>query len=168
MSNYVLPILIVALFVFAIIKKVNTYSVFVSGATKSLTLIADIFAYILTIFIALELFTASGLSVYFCKALSPIFSVLGIPTELTELIIVKPFSGSGGLALLTDVYQKYGADSYISRCASVIFGSSETVFYVATVYFSKTKIKKLGFAIPVAMLCLIFSVIISCLICRFI
>lgn len=166
MSAYIIPVLLILLFVYANIKKVNTYQAFVNGAKMSLNLVFDIFAFIVAIFMIIELFTVSGLSDKLSTLLAPIFNFLGIPIELSKLIIVKPFSGSGGLALLTEVFEKYGVDSYISRCACVILGSSETVFYVSTVYFSKTSVKKLGFAIPIALLCMIVSIILGCALCR--
>lgn len=166
MSAYIIPVLLILLIVYANIKKVNTYQAFVNGTKMSLNLVFDIFAFIVAIFMIIELFTVSGLSDKLSTLLAPIFNFLGIPIELSKLIIVKPFSGSGGLALLTEVFEKYGVDSYISRCACVILGSSETVFYVSTVYFSKTSVKKLGFAIPIALLCMIVSIILGCALCR--
>lgn len=166
MSAYIIPILLILLFVYANLKKINTYQAFVNGAKMSLNLVFDIFAFIVAIFMIIELFTVSGLSDKLSTLLEPVFNFLGIPIELSKLIIVKPFSGSGGLALLTEVFEKYGVDSYISRCACVILGSSETVFYVSAVYFSKTSVKKLGFAIPIALLCTIVSIILGCALCR--
>ena len=168
MSNYIMPILILLLLLFANYKKVNTYQSFVVGAKQSLGLVADIFAYIVAVFIFIEVFEVSGLSGYLCTALKPVFNFVGIPEELTNLIVLKPFSGSGGLALLQDIFSQYGTDSYIGRCASVILASSETVFYVSTVYFSKTSVKKLGMAIPLALLATIVSVILSCMFCKII
>lgn len=166
MSIYIIPCLIIALFIYANIKKVNTYTAFVDGAKNSLLLIFDIFAYIVAIFVVIELFSVSGLSDIISGFLSPAFNLLGVPVELSELIIVKPFSGSGGLALLQEVFVNYGADSYIARCACVILGSSETIFYVSTVFFSKTSVKKLGFAIPIALFCTCISVVLGCALCR--
>lgn len=168
MSNYILPILIMSLIIISSFKKVNNYTTFVRGAKKSLNLVFDIFAYIVAIFIVVELLNKSGIMSHLTTILCPIFNFLGIPSELTELVLVKPFSGSGGLALLTNIFDTYGVDSYISKCACVILGSSETVFYVSSVYFSGTSVKKLGKAIPIALICCFVSVIISCFICRFI
>lgn len=164
--NYIIPILILLLLVFSVYKKEDSYGVFVQGAQKSLKLIFDIFANIVAIFIIIELFRESGISSYLSSFLSPIFSFLGIPIELCELIILKPFSGSGSLALLSDIFSVYGVDSYIGRCASVIMASSETVFYVSSVYFSKTKVKNLGYAIPLALFVTILSSVLACLFCR--
>ena len=83
-----------------------------------------------------------------------------------ELVFLRPFTGSGSYALLNDVLIQYGADSYISRCACVILGCSETIFYVTTIYMSKTKVKKLLYAIPVALFCSFLGSILACLLCK--
>lgn len=165
-SDYILPLLVFIMLVFATAKKTKPYNSFVDGAKESINLIVDIFAYIVAVFIFIEIFDKSGLCDILGKVLSPVFNVLGIPTELTKLVVLKPFSGSGGLAILQNVYDTYGVDSYISRCASVILASSDTVFYVSTVYFSKTSVKKLGIAIPIALFATVLSTILSCLFCR--
>ncbi len=166
MSAYILPILFIILFIYCLIKKINTYDTFVEGAKGAIKLVVSIFPYIATIMIAVALLRASGITYYISYALSPFFSFLGIPEELCELIILRPFTGSGSFAILNDIYLQYGADSYISRCASVILGCSETVFYVTTVYLSQTKVKKLLYAIPVALIATFVGAIVGCLLCK--
>ena len=166
MSTYILPIIFIALFCYSKYKKVNTYDTFVKGAKKSIPLVVDIFPYIATIMIAVALLRASGITAMLATALSPIFNALGIPTELIELVLLRPFTGSGSFALLNDVLVQYGPDSYISRCACVILGCSETIFYVTTVYLSQTKVKKLLYAIPVALICATFGAVLACLLCK--
>lgn len=165
-SAFVIPVLLVMLLLYSSKKKVNAYSSFIDGAKGSVQLCLDIFPFLVAIFVAVELFKASGLADNLASLLSPVFNFVGIPNELSQLILLRPFSGSGSLALVQDIFETYGADSYISRCASVIMGSSETVFYVATVYFSQTKTKKLLYAIPVALFCTIIGAIFSCWICK--
>ena len=87
---------------------------------------------------------------------------------LIELVLLRPFTGSGSLALLSEIFNTYGTDSYIGRCASVIIGSSETVFYVSAVYFAKTSVKKLSYAIPVSLIATFIGAIVSCLLVRII
>lgn len=168
MSVYILPILFLGIFVYSYFKKVNTYDTFVKGAKGAIPLVLGIFPFIATIMIAVALLRASGITNLLATALNPIFSFLGIPSELTELILLRPFTGAGSYGLLGDVLSTYGPDSYISRCACVILGCSETVFYVATVYFSQTKVKKLLYAIPVALICAMVGAIVACFVCRFI
>lgn len=166
MSEYILPILFILLFTYCIYKRLNTYDHFVKGAKGAIKLVVDIFPFIASIMIAVALLRVSGITSWLTQLLSPIFNAIGVPPELTELVLLRPFTGSGSYALLEDVLVTYGADSYISRCACVIMGCSETIFYVATVYFSQTKVKKLLYAIPVALLCSIVGTILACLLCR--
>ena len=166
MSAYALPILFILLILYCIYKRINTYDTFVKGASGAIKLVIDIFPFIASIMIAVALLRASGITDWLTEILSPIFTALGVPPELTELVLLRPFTGSGSYALLEDVLSTYGADSYISRCACVIMGCSETIFYVATIYLSKTKVKRLFYAIPVALLCSIIGTILACLLCK--
>ena len=166
MSAYIVPIFIVLVLLYASYKNLNTYNIFVKGAKGAIDLVVSIFPYIVAIMISVALMRISGLTDLITKWLSPVFLALGIPPEVSELVLLRPFTGSGSFALLNDIFATYGADSYISRCTCVIMGSSETVFYVATVYFSQTKVKKLLYAIPCALIASLVAAIVSCLLCR--
>ena len=166
MSAYIVPIFIVLVLLYASYKNLNTYNIFVKGAKGAIDLVVSIFPYIVAIMVSVALMRISGLTDLITKWLSPVFLALGIPPEVSELVLLRPFTGSGSFALLNNIFATYGADSYISRCACVIMGSSETVFYVATVYFSQTKVKKLLYAIPCALIASLVAAIVSCLLCR--
>ncbi len=166
MTKYIIPILFLLIFVFALIKKVKPYDAFTCGAKSALPFATSVFPYLVSIFVLTELFEVSGISNAVAYALSPVFKVLGIPSELTKLVLIKPFSGSGALALLTEIFTEYGVDSYISRCACVIYGSSETVFYVAAVYFAGAKTKNLTTPIVISLIASFASCVFACFICR--
>lgn len=166
MSVYLLPVLILLIFVYAKTKKVNVYNSFINGAKQSVGIVVSIFPYLVTIMIMVQFIKISGLASLLAKLVSPIFNLIGIPTELCELVLLKPFSGNGSLAILNDIFSTYGVDSYIGRSASVIVGSCDTVFYVTTLYCSQTKVKKLLYAIPVALIATLAGAILSCLLCR--
>ena len=166
MSKYILPVFIGLVILAAFIKKVPVYDNFVKGSKESISLILSIFPYICAVLIAVELFSLSGLNSYLAKIMSPVLTFLGIPDELCELLIIRPLSGNASLALLEGIYKTHGVDSYVSRCASVIVGASETVFYVGTVYFSTTKVKRLRYAIPISLVACYVGAIMACLICR--
>ena len=166
-SVYVLPVLVIILLVVCIIKKVRAYDCFLLGAKDSLTLVWQIFPYIASIFVCIELFKASGLSGTVTAVLAKPLGFIGVPSEIVELILLVPLSGNGTTALLEDIIARYGADSYITRCASVIAGGSETVFYISAVYFATTKTKKLRYAIPVSLFCTLVGALLACVLCRF-
>ena len=166
MSAYIVPIFIIFVLLYASYKNLNTYNIFVKGAKGAIELVVSIFPYIVAIMVSVALMRTSGLTDLLTSLVSPVFNFLGIPNQVSELVLLRPFTGSGSFALLNDIYSQYGPDSYISRCASVIMGSSETVFYVATVYFSQTKVKKLLYAIPCALVASLVAAVLSCLLCR--
>ena len=168
MSKYILPSLIILLLLYSLLKRNNTYNSFVVGAKTSFDLILTSFPYIATIFIALEIFEVSGLSYVFSDFVSPVFEVVGIPRELSQLVILKNLSGCGSLALLENIFATFGVDSYLARAGCVICGCSEAIFYVTAVYFGKTKITKFRYAVVVGVLANLIGAIVGCLICRFI
>ena len=168
MIDILIPILIALVLIYALIKGVDAYSCFVNGAKGALPLMASLLPYMITMFVAVELFRNSGLSYYLCKVLSPLYKLMKIPSELCELTLIRPFSSNAGYVLLRDIFARYGVDSYIGKCASVIMGSSDTIFYVSSIYFSCTSVKKTGLAIPIALVCNVVCCLLSCFCCRFI
>ena len=168
MANYIIPIFIIAVLIYSLFKKINAYDCFVSGARQAVDLCVNTFPYLVAIFAIVELLSISGLSSILSNLTAPIFNFFGIPIELTEFLILRPFTGSGSIGMLSNLFSLYGADSYISKCACIIMSCSETTFYVIAVYFSTTKIKKLKYTIPVCLLSAFISSILACFICRFI
>ena len=163
---YVLPIILISVFVYSLIKNIPAYDHFIHGAKSAFDLVLSILPYLVAIFIFIELMTISGISEWLAKTLSPILTFLGIPAELSELIILRPFSGSGSLAILENIYKTYGVDSYVGLCASVIVGASDTVFYVISVYFSTIKIKKMRYLLPVCLISCFIGSVCACLFVR--
>lgn len=163
---YVIPVIFILILAYAAIKKVNVYSSFTRGAGEAVNFTLSLIPMLAAIFMMCELFEVSGLSAAITKALSPAFGFLGIPPELTKLILIKPFSGSGSLSYLTKIITDYGADSYIARCACVLYGSSETVFYISAVYFVKTKSVKRTLPIIIILFSTFISTIVACTLCK--
>ena len=163
---YVLPAIIAFILVFGIIKKVPLYDAFSAGVKKSFPLVVKIFPFIVTVLIMCEVFEQSGLKVAIIDLLTPFFNFFGVDERLIGLILIKPFSGSGSLALFSEIINENGADSYISRCACVLFGSSETIFYVGAVYFSSRKKTDLILPIVISLAATFISTVFAVFICR--
>ena len=161
-SVYVLPVLLILLLVYCVIRRVKVYDCFLLGAKEGLSLAGRVFPYIAAIFICIEAFKASGIAFAVAEFLKKPLSFLGVPSEIAELILLVPLSGNGTIALLEDIIAECGVDSYPARCAAVIAGASETVFYIAAVYFSKCKSKKLSYAIPVSLVCTSLGALAAC------
>lgn len=166
MSNYIIPLFLIVLFLYCFIKNINAYNGFIDGGKQAVNLCVSTFPYLVAIFVAVELFKLSGLSVHVSNLVSPLFTFLGIPSELVEFLIVRPFTGSGSIALFSDIISTYGVDSFVTKCTAVIMSCSETVFYIIAVYFSTVKIKKLRPTIFLALLSCFIGSIIACTVCR--
>lgn len=162
----IVPALFLALFCYALFKRVKLYDCFTDGIKEALPLILSIFPYLAAMLILSSLFEESGLSKIVTDFLSPAFRILGIPPEISPLVLIKPFSGSGSTAILSELLSTYGPDSYIGRCACVAYGSSETVFYISAVYFAGLKTKKLLMPTVIALFANFLGVVVGCLFCR--
>ncbi len=169
--NYILPFLIPIIFifsfVFAIRKKVPVYDSFTEGIQGAIPLILSIFPYVAAVTMLAKLLEISGLNAVISGWLQPFFSFVGVPTEIAPLVLIKPLSGSGAIAVLTEILDANGVDSYVGRCACVIYGSSETIFYIGAVYFAGLKRKKLNAAMVIALISFLASVLLSCFLCKF-
>jgi len=165
-TQYIVPALFLIVLITALIKKKDAYSYYIDGSRSALSLMAGVFPYLLAIMMAVEVFRASGVSAFLASLTAPVFKLLGLPAELTELLILRPLSGAGSLAVLDNVYATYGTDTYIGRCASVIYGSSETVFYISAIYMSQSKCRNLRYAIPVSIVATLTGCVVGCLILR--
>lgn len=167
-ASYITPILLILLILYALIKKINIYQSFTSGVKKSIPLVLSLFPVIVAVFLMLEVFKVSGLEEKFISFLSPIFEFFGLPKEVIKLVIIKPFSGSGSLSILSEIYQKYGTSGYIPILASSIYGSSETIFYISAVYYVNCKNKQATKPIIISLVACFISSCISSIILRLI
>lgn len=160
------PLLFLLSFLFAAIKKVRIFDSFTQGMKGAIPLVCSVFPYIAAVSMFSALLETSGMDKTITQALTPVFQFVGVPTEIAPLLLVKPLSGSGAIATLSDILSKYGVDSFIGRCACVAYGSSETIFYIGAVYFAGIKRKKLPVALAIAVFSYLVSVILCCFLCR--
>lgn len=165
--SLLVPLIFLLSFLFAMTRKVKVYNSFAEGVKGAIPLIVSVFPYVATVTMLSKLLEVSGFGEQLAKWLAPLFSVTGIPQEISSLILIKPLSGSGSIAVLSEILEKFGADSYVSRCACVIYGSSETVFYIGAVYFAGLKRKKMTTALVISLLSYLLSVVLCCFLCQF-
>lgn len=163
----IVPIIFIATFLYAIVKKVRVYDSFTDGIKGAIPLIVSIFPYIAAVTMLSKLLEVSGAGDKLSEWLSPVYSFMGIPQEVAPLVLMKPLSGNGSIAVLTEILETCGVDSYAGRCACVIYGSSETVFYIGAVYFAGLKRKKFTAALVISLFSFVISVIFGCFLCKF-
>ena len=163
----IIPVIFIATFILATLKKVKVYDSFTEGMKGAIPLVLSIFPYIAAVTMLSMFLDVSGFGEKINAWFSPLYKLVGIPQELAPLVLIKPLSGSGSIAVLGELLEKYGVDSYMGRCACVLYGSSETVFYIGAVYFAGLKRKKLTAALCISLVSFVISVIFGCFLCKF-
>ena len=148
--SYILPLMILGLIIYALIKRVDIYSAFTEGAAEALPMLIRILPYMAGMLAAIQALRAS--LEWLLGALSPAFNAMGLPAELAPLFILRPFSGSAALSLLGDVLTTYGPDTFTGVAASIMLGSTETIFYTIALYFGTVGIRRTRAALPAALI----------------
>lgn len=154
-----LAILILLLLLFAVVRRVDVFSAFREGAAQAIPLLGSILPTLALFSAAMSLFRASGAFDRLASFFAPVLHVLGVDPALVPLLFVRPFSGSAAIAALSDIFTQYGPDSKVGFTASVLLGSSETIFYTLALYFGSVGVKKTRFTVPVALFALLTSVV---------
>jgi len=151
-SGLIIPLLICVLLMAAALKKLPMYDLFVAGAGNGLRVAVQILPNLAAMLCAITLMQASGLMDALNAVLAPLLKYAGLPAELGPLVLIRPLSGSGALAMLGDLLERYGADSRTGMIACTVMGSSETIFYTVCVYLSAIGEKKTGYAVPCSLM----------------
>lgn len=165
-SSYLIPLLMGGVGLCMLRGKRPYFDAFVQGASSGLQTAVRLCPTLTALLVAVGMLRASGALECVSGWLSPAFGALGVPSELLPLLLTRPFSGSAATATYSSLLSQVGADSLAGRCASVIMGSSDTVVYVLTLYFSSVGVKKTRYALPVALLIAVFCTFFSCFLCR--
>ena len=147
-----LPIFLLLCLLMGAWRRVPIYDAFLEGAKKGLDTAKNILPPLIAMLCAIRAFSACGLLDSICDWCAPLLSRLGIPGETIPLMLLRPLSGSASLAMLREILEVYGPDSRIGLVASVMMGSSETVFYTCGVYLGAAGIKKSRHIIPAALI----------------
>lgn len=141
-SIFAVPVMIVGIVVFGLIKRVKVYDCFLEGAKDGLECTFNIAPPLIGLVVAISMFRASGAVDIIAKLLSPVLKIFSMPVSVFPLAILRPVSGSGSLAIVSDIFKTFGPDSLDGKIASVMMGSTETTFYTLAVYFGAVNIKK--------------------------
>ena len=164
-SLWAIPVLLVAIPLIGIIRKVKVYDVFVDGAKEGFDVAVKIIPFLVGILVAIGMFRGSGAMDLLTAALRPLMAATGFPAELMPLAILRTLTGSGSLAFTTDLIKTHGPDSLLGRMAATMYGSSETTFYVIAVYFGAVSVRKTRHAVPAALIADVVAAIATVAVC---
>ena len=142
-SQLIIPLMVLGIILYGIKKKINIYDVFVEGSKESYEMVLTMFPCMLAMIFGVNIFIKSGILEYIFSHFKLILDILKMPLEIIPMAIMRPISGRSSLAILNNILETMGPDSFAGRLASVIQGSTDTTFYVLTLYFGSIGIKKI-------------------------
>lgn len=166
LSLLIIPLFILFAVLYGAFRKVRVYDSFVEGAKEGPGIILKIFPYLLTIFIAIKGFQASGAFDFIRDGFEGMFGALGLPIEVFSMAIIKPLSGSASTALFTDIVKTSGPDSIAAKMTAVIMGSAETTFFVLAVYLGAVGIRKTRYLVPVCLVADFIGIVVAVAVVR--
>lgn len=165
-SRWAIPFLLLSIPIYGFFRKLPVYETFVEGAEEGFYTAVKIIPFLVGMLVAIAVFRASGAMDYAIQAIMPLMQKLGAPAEVMPLAMMRPLSGSGALGLATELIKIYGPDSLIGRMASVMQGTTDTTFFVLTVYFGSVGIKRYRYALLTGLSADITGLIASIYVCN--
>lgn len=160
------PVVVLCASLVMLFGKKDYLSAFLSGAREGFQTATGLLPTLVLLLAALSMLRASGATKFVAELLKAPADKIGVPSEIVPLLLTRPFSGSASSAMFSNLLGEVGADSFAALCAAVIMGSSDTVVYIISVYFSSVKVKKTLYAFPIAFAVMLFCIFFSCFICR--
>ena len=149
------------------INKINVYNAFLEGAKESIDMIISLFPTILAMILGINIIVNSGLLSILFSLFTPLLNLFKFPSELLPLAVIRPISGSAALAILNSIFEVHGPDSFIGILGSVMQGSTDTTFYVLTLYFGSIGVKKIKYAMWAGLFADLIGIISSFIIVKF-
>ena len=160
-SNIMIPMVILYIVGYALLKKVPIFDAFVKGAMDGLKVVFDILPTLIGLLVAIAVMRSSGCLEFLGMQIGKVTKYLLFPQELVPLVLVKMVSSSAATGLLLDIYKTYGTDSQLGVMASVLMSCSETIFYTMAVYFSAAKVKKTRYTLAGALFATFVGVVVT-------
>lgn len=150
--NFVIPLVVVLVFTYGAVKKVNLFDSFVKGAKNGLKTSVSLLPVLIGLMLIVNMLSSSGAIDFLSYLISPVCSFFNIPSQIIPIAILRPFSGSGAISMLENLFNSVPVDGKLGIMASVLVCCSETTFYTLTVYFGSANITKTRYALPAALI----------------
>lgn len=165
-SRWAIPLLFVLFLVVGWCRRIPVYEAFIQGAAEGFQIAVRIIPYLVAMFVAIKIFRVSGAMDTFAQICAPLLGLIGAPTEVLPLAVMRPLSGSSALGLATELIHTHGPDTFIGRLASIMQGTTDTTFFVLTVYFGSVGIKRYRHAVPLGLMADLTGLFASLFICH--
>ncbi len=166
LSNLAMPLIILLIVTYGLLEKNKVFDDFLEGAKEGIGIVVNILPTLIGLFVAIGALRNSGILDMIIRFIAPLLNVIHFPSEIMPLAMLRPISGSGSIAIATDIMKNYGVDNTIGIMASTIMGSTETTLYTIAVYTSSVKIKRTRFVLLAALAADVVGIVTSVVICQ--
>ena len=129
----------------------DAYSAFLTGAKRGMDSALSLLPALCAMLLMLAMINGSGLAALLTRLAAPLTKLIRLPEEISPMLLLRPLSGSGSIAVLEQIFDTCGVDSRAGRMASVLMGSSETIFYTMSVYLGAAGVKRLPHVLGVSL-----------------
>ena len=166
-SNLAMPLIILLIISYSLFQKNKVFDDFLDGAKEGLEIVINILPTLIGLFVSIGAIRSSGILDIIINFLTPVLNVFQFPSEIMPLAMIRPISGSGSIAVATDIMKNFGVDTKIGNIASTIMGSTETTLYTIAIYTSSVKIKNTRFILLAALTADVVGILVSVAVCSF-
>ena len=160
-GNFLIPIILGLIIIYAMKKNVNVYDSFINGAKEGLELSISVFPYLIGMLFATNILLNSNFLENIFDFMKPVFDLLKIPVEIMPMAVIRPISGNASFAIMIDLIKTYGVDSFIGLVSASLQGATDTTIYVLCLYFGSIGIKKIRYSLWVGLLTDLVAVFVS-------
>ena len=157
-SKYIIPVLLLCISFLFLSSKNNLFESFVSGAKEGAQCCFNILPSLIFVMCGVSALFSSGAVDIMCNVLKPLFVLSGVPEQMLPTIVLRPFSGSAVTAVADRMFKDFGSDHPVSKIACLLMGSTDTIIYTLSVYFSAVNIKRTRYALAASFIVFLFSV----------
>lgn len=146
-SSLALPAILLAAIGIALARRVKVYEEFIEGAKEGFGVATRIMPFLVAMLAMLAVLRASGVFALLEAGMAPVLALIGFPVELLSLGLMRPLSGSGASGILMEILTRPDLAEQVKYTAAILYGSTETTFYVVAVYFGSVGIRKIRHAL---------------------
>lgn len=146
-SRWVIPLFITAVLVTAVLRRIPVFEMFVEGSQQGFEIAVKLIPFLVAMIMAISIFRASGAMDIMVAVVSPFFNLIGAPAEVLPHAVMRPLSGGAALGIASELIDVHGPDSFIGTLVSTMQGTSDTTFYVLTLYFGSVGVRKYRYSI---------------------
>lgn len=146
LSEWAVPLVLILIPLIGWLRRVRVYEAFVEGASEGFHLAIRLMPFLIAMLVAVSVFRASGAMDIVTAYLESCLGILSVPPALIPLALMHPFSGTASLGVMTDILAQHGADSMLGLMASTAMGSTDTTFYILSVYLGAVGVTRARYA----------------------